>query len=177
MFVIVWWPSNGFVFCVDAVVDNYRSIAPVLSTHVGVKNSRCLILCVQNTPCKTLNYRVADGLCKLLPNPQCCMPLNVTNGTVYVELNTCGEYPPQKAFSPSTGNWKWDSDTSNLGDAVLLAGNTSAELLKEVCICLDGWDPTVTEFYVPIQETPGVLAPNMARYCSFLQMVTSLQIT
>ena len=106
--------------CVDAVVDNYHSHAPVLDTHFMVTPHRCFILCMQLEECQAFQFRHHDGWCELLPIPEYCLPQDRTQGTTYVELNTCGQYPPRRAFLPPADNWHWVSTTSDLSDALIM---------------------------------------------------------
>ena len=106
--------------CVDAVVDNYHSDAPVLDTYYMVTQNQCFMQCMRLTECQAFQFRHHDGWCELLPIPEYCLPQNTTQGTTYIELNTCGQYPPRRAFLPPTDNWRWVSPTSDLSDALTM---------------------------------------------------------
>ena len=104
--------------CVDAVVDNYHSEAPVLDTYFMITQNRCFMLCMRLKECQAHQFRHDDGLCELLPTTEYCLPQNVTYGMTCIELNTCGQYPPRQAFLPRTDGWHWVSTTSDLSDAL-----------------------------------------------------------
>ena len=106
--------------CVDAVVDNYHSDAPVLDTYSMVTQDRSFMLFMRLKECQALQFRHDDGRCELLPIAKYCLPQNRTQGTTYIELNTCGQYPPGRAFLPPADNWRWVSTTSNLSDALIM---------------------------------------------------------
>ena len=106
--------------CVDAVVDDYHSESSVLDTHYMVTQSRCLVLCMRLTDCQAFQFHHDESRCELLPPPDYCLPQNVTYGMTYIELNTCGQYPPRRAFLPPTYNWHWVSSGSNLSDALTM---------------------------------------------------------
>ena len=106
--------------CVDAVVDNYHSDAPVLDTYFMVTQNQCFMQCMRLTECQAFHFQHDNGRCELLPIPEYCLPQNTTHGITYIELNTCGQYPPRRAFLPPTDNWRWVSPTSDLSDALTM---------------------------------------------------------
>ena len=128
--------------CVDAVVDNYHSDAPVLDTYFMVTQNQCFMQCMRLTECQAFQFRHNDGWCELLPIPEYCLPQNRTQGTTYIELNTCGQYPPRRAFLPPTDNWRWVSTTSNLSDALIMELWGSVRYVSRVFergMYLPGW--------------------------------------
>ena len=127
---------------VDAVVDDYHSEASVLDTHFMVTQSRCLILCMRLTDCHAFQFQHDGGRCELLPVPERCLPQNIMHGMTYIELNTCGQYPPRRAFQPPTYNWRWVSTGSNLSDALTMENWGVVSYVSRVFdrgIYLPGW--------------------------------------
>ena len=125
--------------CVDVVVDNYRSDAPVLGVHTGVKQNQCLSQCVRNIQCNAFHFRIDGGTCEHLSKRLYCMPQNLNSGTVYVELDKCEQYPPRRAFLPPEGNWHWRSNTQNLVDGVHIGTNKYVSRVFERGVYLPGW--------------------------------------
>ena len=125
--------------CVDVVVDNYRSEALVLGAHFGVTQNQCLSHCVRNVMCNAFHFQIDSGTCELLSRRLYCMPQNLTNGTLYVELNKCEQYPPRRAFLPPEGNWHWTSNTQNLVDGVPVGSGTYVGRVFERGVYLPGW--------------------------------------
>ena len=128
--------------CVDAIIDDYHSVAPVLRTDFMITQSRCFILCMRFTDCQAFQFRHEDGRCELLPTTGYCLPQNVTCGITYIELNTCGQYPPRRAFLPPTDKWRWVSTTSNLSDALIMELWGAVRYVSRVFergIYLPGW--------------------------------------
>ena len=139
---IVAGTANKRRLCVDAVVDNYHSEAPVLHTHFIVTQHRCFILCMRLTQCHAFHFQHDDGRCELLPTTEYCLPQNITYGTTYTELNTCGQYPPRRAFLPPTYNWRWVSSTSDLSGALVMVHGSEVRYVSRVFergLYLPGW--------------------------------------
>ena len=134
--------ANKRRLCVDAVVDNYQSEAPVFRTHLMVTQNRCFVLCMQLRGCQAFQFQPDYGRCELLPTTKYCLPQNITYGIIYMELNTCGQYPPRRAFLPSTYNWRWASTTSDLSDALAMIHGSQVRYVSRVFergIYLPGW--------------------------------------
>ena len=127
--------------CVDVEVENYRSDTFVLRTFVVGNKQKCFINCMRENTCKAYHFRYQDGLCDLLPKPDICQAQTTTNGTLYVELNTCGLFPPRKAFLPPVVNWKWVSDVTDLTGTVAKAssGTRYVSRVFERGVYLPGW--------------------------------------
>ena len=124
--------ANKYRLCVDAVVDNYHSEAPVLRTHLMVTQNRCFVLCMHLRGCQAFQFQPDYGRCELLPTTKYCLPQYITYGKIYIELNTCGQYPPRRAFLPPTYNWRWASTTSDLSDALAMIHGSQVRYVSRV---------------------------------------------
>ena len=145
-FSLIFWRSTATALkkrrlCVDVEVENYRSNAPVLGIYSMLIKQMCFLRCMRDASCEAFHFRYQGGVCDLLPKPDSCLGQNITNGTLYVELNTCGLYPPRKAFLPPSDTWRWVSDVTDLTDTVALvsSGTRYVSRVFERGVYLPGW--------------------------------------
>ena len=143
----IFGSSNAIVIkkrrlCVDVEVDNYRSDDRILSTHTIPTKHMCMVRCMRDANCHAFHFLYQDSLCELLPFPSRCRAQNTSDGTLYIELNICGVYPPRKAFLLPVGTWQWVSNVTDLTDAVPMVSVDRTRYVSRMFergVYLPGW--------------------------------------